>query len=189
MSIFKLVPKENKVLHSEAKIVTDFGSPKLLVVVKGIEKTMLRENGVGLAAPQVGISSQIFTVDIDYIERVEEELRIQKKEFPGMKSIKKLLRKKVPVIYINPKIISKSKETILSDEGCLSVPQTFGTVRRSTKVTVEAYDENGKRFRFTGTGLLAQVYQHETNHLVGQLFTERVLKGTLNTLKENEKKN
>ena len=79
------------------------------------------------------------------------------------------------MIFINPKILKTSKEKIMADEGCLSVRWLYGKVKRSKKTLIRAYDENGKLFTLGGSGLLSQAFQHETDHLEGILFTDKVV--------------
>ena len=109
--------------------------------------TMNEANGVGLAGPQAGISKRIFVVVAD------DEVRR---------------------VFINPQIISTSSELGDYDEGCLSVPGVYETVQRPVKVSVQAYNENGKLFTLDADGLLARIIQHEYDHLEGMLFIDRV---------------
>ncbi len=109
--------------------------------------TMIEANGVGLAGPQAGISKRIFVVVAD------DEVRR---------------------VFINPQIISTSSELSDYDEGCLSVPGVYETVQRPAKVSVQAYNENGKLFTLDADGLLARIIQHEYDHLEGMLFIDRV---------------
>ena len=109
--------------------------------------TMNEANGVGLAGPQAGISKRIFVVVAD------DEVRR---------------------VFINPQIISTSSELSDYDEGCLSVPGVYETVQRPAKVSVQAYNENGKLFTLDADGLLARIIQHEYDHLEGMLFIDRV---------------
>ena len=109
--------------------------------------TMNEANGVGLAGPQAGISKRIFVVVAD------DEIRR---------------------VFINPQIISTSSELSDYDEGCLSVPGVYETVQRPAKVSVQAYNENGKLFTLDADGLLARIIQHEYDHLEGMLFIDRV---------------
>jgi len=76
------------------------------------------------------------------------------------------------LVFINPKIFKLSREKDWVPEGCLSVRWLYGKTYRSKKATVEAYDKNGKKFKMGGSGLLAQIFQHETDHLNGILFTD-----------------
>ena len=82
------------------------------------------------------------------------------------------LKKYEDMVFINPKILKLSKSTKMMDEGCLSVRYLYGKVKRSQKAMVEAYNENGKRFTKGGSGILAQIFQHEIDHLNGVLFID-----------------
>ena len=105
------------------------------------------ENGIGLAAPQVGVLKRIFVIDMKNDEG--------------------------PIVFINPEITAQSGEQFYS-EGCLSIPGLTGEVRRPAEVTVQATDENGNDFVLEADGLLAVCICHENDHLDGVLFTDRV---------------
>lgn len=107
-------------------------------------KTMYNADGIGLAAPQVGVSLRVIVIDVDN-ELIE---------------------------LINPVII-KSEGCELGNEGCLSIPGVFGEVERFTEVTVTGLNRFGKNVSVTGTGLLARALQHEIDHLNGILFIEK----------------
>jgi peptide deformylase len=77
--------------------------------------------------------------------------------------------------FINPVIVKKSRETQVLEEGCLSIRYLYGKVRRSKKITVRAYDENGVLFERGASGLLAQIIQHENDHLDGILFVDKAM--------------
>jgi len=109
-------------------------------------ETMYDANGVGLAAPQVGILKRIFVIDVS--EEGNE-----------------------PRVFINPEII-KTWGSQTGDEGCLSIPGKTGTVTRALNVVVRAYDENMKEFELEAEGLLARAIQHENDHLNGRLYIE-----------------
>lgn len=108
--------------------------------------TMIEANGVGLAGSQAGISKRIFVVIAD------DDVRR---------------------VFINPQIISTSAELSDYEEGCLSVPGVYETIQRPAKVSVQAYNENGKMFTLDAEGLLARIIQHEYDHLEGMLFIDR----------------
>lgn len=125
--------------------------------------------GVGLAAPQIGVLKSVFIVS-GYAFKPSALVQKENDE-----ELKKRKAKETYSVFINPKIIKTSKKKSLLSEGCLSVAGKFGKVRRSTNVTIEAYDENGKKFRRGAGGLLAQVIQHETDHLNGVLFVDKAV--------------
>lgn len=110
--------------------------------------TMKDAKGLGLAAPQVGYSLRLFTVNV--------ESKIY--------------------VFINPEIKDISAEKIPFEEGCLSVPKIWGPVVRPKKLTIKALDENGKPIKIRAKGLLARVIQHEMDHLNGILFIDRAEK-------------
>lgn len=110
-------------------------------------------DGVALAAPQIGIAKRIFIVSPKVFAEQEGKGEI--------------------LIFINPRIMKKSRQQVELIEGCLSVRGIYGHIKRYAKVTVEAQDENGARFTRHTTGLLAQVMQHEIDHLNAILFTDK----------------
>ncbi len=126
---------------------------RIKVLIKDMLETMHHYNGVGIAAVQVGILKRIIVIHTDY-------------------------EKEEPIILINPKIIEQKGEQTV-EEGCLSFPNKFAKVIRPEEVTVEALDENGKKFKITGKGLLAQALAHEIDHLNGEVFIDKILPGTL----------
>ena len=156
-----ILQKEHKTLRQVAKEVpiSQIGSVKIQKILKNM-KTLLasQEDGVAIAAPQIGESLRIFIISgkvLGYIKGDEEG----KKKYPDM-------------VFINPKITKLSREKKFMEEGCLSVRYLYGQVNRSVKATVEAYDEKGEFFKKGSTGLMAQIFQHETDHLDGVLFTD-----------------
>jgi len=145
---------KNNILRNIAKEVSmeEFGSPELQKIITEMQEACDKEqDGVAIAAPQIGISKKIFLI----------------KE----KSFKKNAKWK-PLIFINPKIIKTSKKKQIMQEGCLSVRPFYGDTLRYTSVTIEAKDFTGNKFSFGATGLLAQIFQHEIDHLEGKLFID-----------------
>jgi peptide deformylase len=117
--------------------------------------TMRAANGVGLAAPQVGILSRVFSYDIGEDEETGEH----------------------PFgVVVNPRILTMEGEQT-GEEGCLSFPGVYAESTRAMKVTVEGQDTSGARLDLTGEGLLARVFQHEIDHLDGVLFIDRMERG------------
>ena len=157
----KLVAPNHPALHTIAEEITkeelaNGFVTKLIKDMRGALKTYSVDGytAVAIAAPQIGISKRLFLIDD------------QSKDRDSLPSL----------IAINPKIIKVSKKTHLVGEGCLSIPNFYGEVRRHTNVTMRALDENGKRFERGAGGLLAQIIQHEYDHLDGILFTDRAEK-------------
>jgi peptide deformylase len=146
---FGIVKYGNRVLRGKGKAVDEFG-PELASLFERMERTMIASRGVGLAAPQVGISRQIA------IMNPEPE--------DGTKLIK----------MINPRIVASSDETVKIEEGCLSVPGVRGEVERPARVTVVYQDESGAEHMLEAEGLLARIVQHELDHLNGVLFIDRL---------------
>lgn len=150
----KIVLEGNKILRKKAKEIKskEFNSPALLdMITKMREILATRKDGVALAGPQAGFDKRIFIVSPNIFDIPEIE----------------------DMVFINPEIIKKSKDQKKMEEGCLSVPFKYGTVKRASRITVRAYDRNGKEFEKTGTGLLAQIFQHEIDHLDGILFVDK----------------
>lgn len=154
----KIVQDGNPVLRQKAAPVAtaDIGTPALAKILTDMAKALAREaDGVAIAAPQIGVPLRIFIVS-GKIFRKEADAQMPPDR-----------------VFINPKITKLSKEKDWLEEGCLSVRWKYGEVSRSLKATVEALDENGKKFSLGGSGLLAQIFQHETDHLDGKLFIDR----------------
>jgi len=162
----KIVQKEENVLRKIAKdvLVKEISSPKIIKILKEMSEALKSQNdGVALAAPQIGYSLRIFVVsgkifDKDFVRG--EGLPQEKKEIPK------------DLVFINPQISKLSREKEWVPEGCLSVRWLYGKTHRSKKTTITAYDENGKKFIRGASGLLAQIFQHETDHLNGILFID-----------------
>lgn len=140
---------------------------KVQTIIRKMKEALdSQEDGVAIAAPQIGESIRIFVVSkktFDVPENVEER-REKKKELSS--------KKYGHLVFINPVIEKISKRKALLEEGCLSVRYKYGQIERAEKATVKAYDEFGKRFTRGGKGLLAQIFQHETDHLNGILFID-----------------
>ena len=120
-------------------------TPRTLVLIEDMIDTMYEAQGVGLAAPQVGILKRIVVIDVG----------------------------EGPLILINPEILETSGEQT-GDEGCLSVPGLAGRVTRPNYVKVKAFDENMEEVIYEGEGLLARAFCHEIDHLDGHLYVEKV---------------
>mgnify|MGYP001570707958 CR=1 FL=1 len=149
MRILKIEDKKDKKVLRKKASVFDFDSmskSELRELLGEMRKTMKDADGVGLAANQIGISSRFFVAEFD---------------------------RKFYAIF-NPEIVSFSKTEDVSEEGCLSVPGTPGEVSRYTEITIKWYDRNGKRVKMRAWGSLAQIFQHEVDHLNGKLFTDYI---------------
>jgi len=173
MIVVKIVKKESKVLRRIAKEIPlknikSVTIKKILVDMR--EALLSQKDGVAIAAPQINKSFRMFIVVEDMFNAKQQD---NGEKDPSYK------------IFINPVIVKLSKKQVELEEGCLSVRWKYGKVRRSSKVTVQAYDENGKSFTYSASGLLAQIFQHETDHLNGILFTDKAV--DLRDIKPNGK--
>lgn len=163
--VVPIVQNGDNVLRKISKEVpiSDITKPEIQNILKNMEEALDgQDDGVALAAPQIGISLRIFIISG----------RIFEDDF--MRGVRPLSKRAHPnLIFINPIIKKMSKDKKLMDEGCLSVRPIYGRVRRATKVTVEAYNEKGKKFTKSGSGLVAHIFQHEIDHLEGILFIDK----------------
>ncbi len=135
-----------EILTIKCKKVTTFDS-SLSLLVDAMFEAMDEADGVGLAAPQVGIDMRLFVVDDQKGTRRE---------------------------FINPEIVEMSMENIKMEEGCLSIPNVYHDIERAKTITVQAQDMNGKTFKIKADGLLARSIQHENDHLNGIVFIDRL---------------
>lgn len=156
MTLRKIVTLPDPVLKRKAHTVNRFDK-SLHVLLDDMVETMRDAPGVGLAAPQIGLSERIIV--IEYFERPEDE---EVEEAP----------KKVWAV-INPEIVKASEEMLMGVEGCLSIPGLVGEVERHMEVQVKGLNRHGKPMKVKATGWLARIFQHEIDHLNGVLFTER----------------
>lgn len=169
----KILQRDASVLRDIAKEVPieKIGTPEINKVLKEMREALdSQEDGVAIAAPQIGYSLRIFIVSRKVVNILREEkgLAVEDSDAPKAPAMQPKDQ-----IFINPVIKKLSKEKSSVEEGCLSVRYLYGKVSRSKKATVEAYDENGKKFTRGGVGLLAQIFQHETDHLNGILFIDK----------------
>lgn len=165
-----IVQNGDKVLRKISKEVpiSDITKPKIQKILKEMSDALHSQNdGVAIAAPQIGVSLRIFIVSGKIFD--EDFIRGQ-----GSTKLGSYTKTRHPnLVFINPILKKLSKDKKLMSEGCLSVRPIYGKVRRATRATVEAYDEFGKKFTKDGSGLLAHIFQHETDHLEGILFIDK----------------
>lgn len=166
----KIVQRENPVLRAVAKEVPvkDIASKKIQNVIAKMSKILATQNdGVALAAPQIGESLRIFIVS----GKVSNMKRDKNKKIEHDESAP------VPpdMVFINPEITKLSRKKQRMEEGCLSVRWLYGKVERSEKATIAAYDKQGKKFTKGASGLMAQAFQHEVDHLNGILFIDKAV--------------
>ena len=143
MAILEIVQTGAEVLRKKCDEVTSFDAD-LCNLLNDMKDTLKDAKGAGLAAPQVGVSKRIFIIDTE----------------DGV------------VEFINPKVLGTSGSQY-GVEGCLSVKGKWGDVKRPKKVTVEAFDRYGKKFKFVGRDFLAKALSHENDHLDGVLYTDK----------------
>jgi len=163
----KIVQKEEKVLHEITKDipVSEINTPKIQKIIREMSDSLRsQDDGVAIAGPQIGYSLSIFVVSG----------KIFHKDFSKENGLASIPDKDVPpdLVFINPKISKLSRDKEWLPEGCLSVRWLYGKTYRSRKVVVTAYNEKGKKFQRGASGLLSQIFQHETDHLKGVLFTD-----------------
>lgn len=145
MAILEIKEYGEPVLREKSLMVKEI-TPEILNLIKDMAETMYTASGMGLAAPQVGVSKRIIITD------GEEE---------GL------------IVLINPTIIESEGE-VIKEEGCLSVPDIYSQVKRSSKVTIKALNESGDPIEITKEGLIARALQHEIDHLNGILFIDKI---------------
>jgi len=149
MSLLKIRIDEDPILRKKAKDVKSF-DPSIKKLIDDMVETMYDAPGVGLAAPQVGVSKKIVIIDPD--------------DGQGLQ------------VLVNPKIIKIEGEEEEGLEGCLSVPGIYGMVKRQLSITVKALNRKGKGITIDVTGFRARVIQHEVDHLNGIIFTDKATK-------------
>ncbi len=158
MAIRKIIENGDPILRKTAKEVEKVDE-KIQILIEDMIETLHKYNGVGLAAPQVGILKRVIVIDT----------------YDGNDVL----------ILINPKIIkTKGEQTV--EEGCLSFPNQYAKVVRPKEVIVEAMNENGDKIRVEGKDLLAQALMHEIDHLNGILFVDLMLPGTMEIVEQND---
>lgn len=154
----KLVPQNHPALHTIAEEITkeEIENGTVSKLVHDMREALKKYSvdgftAVAIAAPQIGVSKRLFII---------EDQSTDRDSLPNL-------------VAINPKITKFSKKTHIVGEGCLSIPDLYGEVKRHTNVTFKATDEHGKTYQRGAGNLLAQIVQHETDHLDGILFTDR----------------
>ncbi len=138
-------------------VLSEISSKKIQGVITTMKANLAtQDDGVAIAAPQIGEPLRIFIVSGEVMKLADPKYKGEERD----------------LIFINPVISKLSKEKHEVEEGCLSVRWKYGKIERSKKATVKAYDEHGNLFERGASGLLAQVFQHETDHLNGILFID-----------------
>lgn len=168
----------HSVLKQKAKPV-DQSFPKLNKLIDDMWETMEGSNGIGLAAPQIGKSIQLFVVDTRSLFNSDSD----SEEF------KDTHLRDFREVFVNPTILSESGELFTFTEGCLSIPDVREDVVRNSEIEIEYFDQNFNKYKKKFDGLIARVVQHEYDHIRGILFTDllssfkkRILKGKLKNI-------
>lgn len=152
MSLREIITIPNDVLRRKARKRTDFG-PQLQTLIDDMIETMRDAPGVGLAAPQVGISERLIVIEYGDDEKEDAPKKLY--------------------VVVNPEITRTSEETVVGIEGCLSVPNLLGEVERYEAVTVKGFNRRGQPVTIKAKDWLARVFQHEIDHLDGIIYVDR----------------
>ena len=155
MAIRTIVTTPDPVLRRKAHKITSFDKD-LQVLIDDMIETVRDAPGVGLAAPQVGVSERLIVVEYGD----DEDETVPKKLY----------------VVINPEIVTASEEKVEGVEACLSIPQIAGEVERHEKIVVKGYNRHGQPVKFKLEDWVARIFQHEIDHLDGVLFTDRASK-------------
>lgn len=148
--VYPIVKLGDPVLEREAEAVKEFDTPELNQLIADMFESMYAAKGVGLAAPQIGISRKIAVIDTSVGEKPEDKL-----------------------VLINPKILHlEGKQT--GEEGCLSIPGFREQVKRARSAAIRAQNAKGEWFEMSGEELLARAFQHEIDHLYGKLYIKHI---------------
>ncbi len=160
MPIRTIVTLPEPVLRRKARAVAAFDK-KLQTLIDDMIETMRDAPGVGLAAPQVGVSERVIVVE--YFENEDAETTEDE------------AKKKVWAM-VNPQIVKASEEKVMGVEGCLSIPSLVGEVERHVSLQIKGLNRRGQPIKLKVSGWLARIFQHEIDHLNGVLFTDRAVK-------------
>jgi peptide deformylase len=151
MTLLEIITLPDPILRRKAHKVTEFGKD-FQTLVSDLVETMREAPGVGLAAPQVAISTRLIVVEFGDDENEEAPKKLY--------------------IVANPEIAEKSEEKVIGVEGCLSVPDLIGEVERFEKVVIKGLNRFGKPTKIFAEGWLARIFQHEIDHLDGIVYTD-----------------
>ena len=148
--IYPIVRYGNPVLETPAETITEFDTPELNKLVEDMFESMYAAHGVGLAAPQIGISKRVAVIDASNGQNQAEK-----------------------IVLINPEIL-RVEGRYTSEEGCLSVPGFREQVSRPKRATIRAQNAKGEWFEMTGEEIVARAFMHETDHLNGKLYLSHI---------------
>lgn len=163
--LLPIVKYGRPILRQKGKLIRP-ERENLRPLIEDMLETMRKAKGVGLAAQQIGQAIQLTVIDVREAKETNSEMWID--DQPA------IVNKHMPMILLNPKIIPLNAAVVPGQEGCLSFPEIYGDVPRPETVDVEAIDPEGSTAKFRCDGLLARVIQHETDHLNGILFIDRM---------------
>ena len=158
MTVRNIVTLPDPVLRRKARTVKKFDK-NLQTLIDDMLETMRVAPGVGLAAPQVGVSERVIVVEYaepEEVEEGEEPIEVEPKLY----------------VMVNPEIVQNSPETVVGIEGCLSVPLLVGEVERAEEVRIKGFNRRGQPMKLKVDGWLARIFQHEIDHINGVVFTD-----------------
>jgi len=165
MALRKVIVKGDPLLRKKSRDIQEI-TDHIRQLADDMWETMYEADGVGLAAPQVGVLRRLVVIDVT--EKPEED----EEKADGPKPEPETEPEIIKYVLINPEIIEVSEEKVKEKEGCLSVPGFIGTVERPARVKVRAMDMDGGCFTVEGEGMLAKALLHEIDHLEGVLYTD-----------------
>ena len=182
MALRNILIEGDSLLRKRSREITEI-TDRIKTLAEDMWETLCDADGVGLAAPQVGVLRRLVVIDVTRPEPEEEEeeeetdagienQNEEKAEGEGEEETPETNGKQTKFLLINPEIIEVSEETITGNEGCLSVPGMVGVVTRFMRIKVRALDLEGNEFELEGEGLLAKALQHEIDHLDGVLYID-----------------
>jgi len=167
----EIVQKGAVVLKTRTRPVLHFSSQALNTLILEMADALFKQaDGIGIAAPQIGKSAQVFLVTSDVLNLNKLNARIKTRT---EKKTAVAFSEDDYMVFINPAILKQSRKQVSDMEGCLSVRGIYGNVVRPEKVTIEYFDEHGKKNTRGASGLFARVLQHEIDHLNGILFVDK----------------
>lgn len=169
--LLKIITAPNKILREKAREITkkELESEKIQQLILDMGETMKKANGVGLAAPQVNESLQLICIDA---RECDPKGNIKKNICSNIAH--PLKNSEGMFLLINPRITWNSLAKIIMKEGCLSIPGTYGQIKRPKNIRVKCLNAKGEKVKFKATELFARVLQHEIDHLDGILFTDKL---------------
>lgn len=161
--MLEIVNRDNPILRQKARDVpiSQITKPEIQKIISEMKDALAtQDDGVAIAAPQIGEPLRIFVVSGKILAAQNKKNKIANIDTSDL-------------VFINPKIVKLSRKKDFMEEGCLSVRWLYGKVKRSENATVEAYNEKGQKITRGASGLLAQIFQHEVDHLEGVLFIDK----------------